>query len=150
MGDINFRAITWHGLLWQQKGNYISSNRQEQHKLIYFFMIVFTIIKMTIFYAYKNLNLALITKRNNAMMSKPKTCWVKKLVSKKEKGKLSSSKFFVPQVIICFSYISCESFVYRHMCPFRGCNVKIKDIIIKLNRYLGSFTSGNLHFLHNI
>ena len=141
MGDINFRAITWHGLLWQQKGNYISSNRQEQYKLIHFFLEFIYNYRDDYSLWFWNLNVTFITKRNNAMMSKPKPCWVKKLVSKKEKGKLSSSKFFVPQVIICFSYISCESFVCTDICvPFCGSTVKKKDIIIKLYRYFTTFT----------
>ena len=78
-----------------------------------FFLTITQNMKMTFLGYFKSTNSSYITKRNNAMMSKPKTCWVKKLVSKKEKGKLSSSKFFVPQVI--FFFASCESFVYTHV-----------------------------------
>ena len=113
MGDINFRAITWHGLLWQQKGNYIRSKTDQNSSIWNIFSYNYPKYEMTFLGFFKTTNSSYITKRNNAMMSKPKTCWVKKLVSKKEKGKLSSSKFFVPQVI--FFFASCESFVYTHV-----------------------------------
>ena len=94
-----------------------------------FFLTITQNTKMTFLGYSSNTNLSCITKRNNAMMSKPKTCWVKKLVSKKEKGKLSSSNFFVPQVIFSLHLASLLS---KHMRPFLWC----KYGSVEMKKYL--------------
>ena len=82
-----------------------------------FFLKITQNMKMAFLGYFKSTNSSCITKRNNAMMSKPKTCWVKKLVSKKEKRQIIIIKLFcVPQVI--FFFVSCESFVYTHVSFF--------------------------------
>ena len=129
MGDINFRAITWHGLLWQQKGNYIRSKTDKNGSIWNIFLTITQNTKMTFLGYSSNKSSSCITKRNNAMMSKPKTCWVKKLVSKKEKGKLSSSNFFVPQVIFSLHLASLLS---KHMRPFLWC----KYVSVEMKKYL--------------
>ena len=129
MGDINFRAITWHGLLWQQKGNYIRSKTDKNSSISNNLLIITQNTKITFSGYPSNTSSSCITKRNNAMMSKPKTCWVKKLVSKKEKGKLSSSNFFVPQVIFSLHLASLLS---KHMRPFLWC----KYVSVEMKKYL--------------
>ena len=152
MGDINFRAITWHGLLWQQKGNYIRSKTDQNSSIWNIFSYNYPKYEMTFLGYFKSTNSSYITKRNNAMMSKPKTCWVKKLVSKKEKGKLSSSKFFVPQVIFSLHLASLLS---THMCPFCGVNIILLrrkkdllklDIIIQESNMVTSFSKTNENY----
>ena len=94
-----------------------------------FFLTITQNMKMAFLGYFKSTNSSYITKRNNAMMSKPKTCWVKKLVSKKEKGKLSSSNFFVPQVIFSLHLASLLS---KHMRPFLWC----KYVSVEMKKYL--------------
>ena len=119
MGDINFRAITWHGLLWQQKGNYICNQRQEWQKIFFFTPYVPNHNSNTIFCSWNCLDLVSLTKRNIAMMSKPKkTCWVKKAGGKlkRKKGKLSSSKFLYRKSFYFLHIFLCRI----QMCVFCG------------------------------
>ena len=133
MGDINFRAITWHGLLWQQKGNYICNQRQEWKKNNFFTPYVLNHNSNTIFCSWNCLDLVSLTKRNIAMMSKPKkTCWVKKLVvSSKEKRQIIIIKVFIPQVILLLTYFLVSYTDVR----FLWMSCAVKDII-KLDIYI--------------
>ena len=94
-----------------------------------FFLTITQNMETTFLSTFRSPSSSSITKRNNAMMSKPKTCWVKKLVSKKEKGKLSSSNFFVPQVIFSLHLASLLS---KHMRPFLWC----KYVSVEMKKYL--------------
>ena len=123
MGDINFRAITWHGLLWQQKGNYICNQRQEWKKLNFFTPYVLNHKCNTIFHSRNYLDLVSLTKRNIAMMSKPKkTCWVKKAGGKLKRKKANyhhqsfyTASHFTSYIFSCVVY-RCAFFVDELCC----------------------------------
>ena len=104
-------SVTTKGELYQKQ------NRPEWLNLKPFFRTITRNMETTFLSTFRSPSSSSITKRNNAMMSKPKTCWVKKLVSKKEKRQIIIIKLFcVPQVI--FFFASCESFVYTHVSFF--------------------------------
>ena len=123
MGDINFRAITWHGLLWQQKGNYICNQRQEWQKIFFFTPYVLNHNSNTIFCSWNCLDLVSLTKRNIAMMSKPKkTCWVKKAGGKLKRKKANyhhqsfyTASHFTSYIFSCVVY-RCAFFVDELCC----------------------------------
>ena len=86
-----------------------------------FFRTIAQNMDTTFLSSLRSPSLSSITKRNNAMMSKPKTCWVKKLVSKKEKKANYHHQTFLYRK--SFFSLHLASLLSTHMCTFCGINI---------------------------